>query len=131
MRATSAPSSKTNRWCPLLNRAWERRGSTPGSTPHKSSPTIRSRLRSDLMKLSLDPTVTVPRHVTAQAEALAEWYDAHPTVRRLWAIKDPQSLCVILTLEPTMDGDDTYPAWFACSRAWMREIQSISGSAVR
>ena len=83
------------------------------------------------MKLSLDPTAMVPSHVTAQAEALAEWYDAHPTVRRLWAVKDAKSLSVILTLEPTMDGDDTYPAWFACSHGWAREIQSIAGSAVR
>jgi hypothetical protein len=83
------------------------------------------------MKLSLDPTLTVPCHVTAQAEALAEWYDAHPAVRRLWAIKDQQGLSVILTLEPTMDGNDTYPAWLACSRAWMHEIQSVSGSAVQ
>jgi hypothetical protein len=83
------------------------------------------------MKLSLDPTAMVPSHVTAQAEALAEWYDAHPTVRRLWAVKDAQSLSVILTLEPTMDGDDTYPAWFACSRGWTREIQSITSSDVK
>jgi hypothetical protein len=31
------------------------------------------------MKLNLDPTVTTPRHNTAEAEALADWYDAHPT----------------------------------------------------
>ena len=83
------------------------------------------------MKLSLDPTVMAPRHVTAEAEALAAWYDAHPTIRRLWAVRDVQLLNVILTVEPTMDGDDTYPAWFACSRGWTREIQSIAGCSVR
>jgi hypothetical protein len=83
------------------------------------------------MKLNLDPAVAVPGHVTAQAEALSEWYDAHPTVRRLWAIRDTRSLNVILTLEPTMDGDDTYPAWFACSRGWEREIRSITSSEVK
>ena len=83
------------------------------------------------MRLSLDPTVMVAAHVTAQAEALAEWYDAQPAVRRLWAIKNAQSLSVILTLEPTMDGSDTYPAWFACSRGWTREIQSITSSVVK
>ena len=40
------------------------------------------------MKLSLDPMATIPRHITAEAEALAAWYDAHPTIRRLWAIRD-------------------------------------------
>ena len=39
------------------------------------------------MKLSLDPNVMAPRHITAEAEALAAWYDAHPTIRRLWAIR--------------------------------------------
>ncbi|HET9864542.1 MAG TPA: hypothetical protein VFP37_13940 [Steroidobacteraceae bacterium] len=78
------------------------------------------------MKLSLDPVATAPRHVTAEAEALAEWYDAHPTIRRLWAIRDAQGLSVIVTLEPTMDNDDTYPAWFACSQRWSSEIRSIA-----
>jgi hypothetical protein len=83
------------------------------------------------VKLSLDPTAMVPRHVTAESEALAAWYDAHPSIRRLWAIRGVQLLNVILTVEPTMDGDDTYPAWFACSRGWTSEIQSIAGGSVQ
>ena len=83
------------------------------------------------MKISLDPTDVIPRHVTAEAEALADWYDAHPTIRRLWAFRDLQLLSVILTVEPTMDGDDTYPAWFACSRGWTHEIQAIAGGSVK
>jgi hypothetical protein len=82
------------------------------------------------VKLSLDPTVMIPRHVTAESEALADWYDAHPTIRRMWAIRDTQVLNVILTIEPTMDGSDTYPAWFACSRRWTQEIQSIASGTV-
>jgi hypothetical protein len=82
------------------------------------------------MKLSLDPTVMIPRHVTAESLALAAWYDAHPAIRRLWAIRDARTLSVILTIEPTMDGNDTYPAWFACSRSWSQEIQSIAASPV-
>jgi hypothetical protein len=82
------------------------------------------------MKLSLDPLATVPRHITAEAEALAAWYDAHPTIRRLWAIRDAQALSVIVTLEPTVDNSDTYPAWFACNQGWAREIRSITGSPV-
>jgi hypothetical protein len=83
------------------------------------------------MKLSLDPAATTPRHVTAEAEALADWYDAHPTVRRLWAIRDAQALSVILTLEPTVDNNDTYPAWFACNRGWALEIQSFTEATVK
>ena len=82
------------------------------------------------MKLTLDPTSTVLRHVTAESEALADWYDANPTIRRLWAIRDARTLSVILTLEPTVDNDDTYPAWFACNQRWAREIGSITGSPV-
>jgi hypothetical protein len=87
------------------------------------------------MKLNLDPAVTAPRHITAESEALAEWYDAHPTVRRLWAIRDGEgeawALSVILTLEPTMDNGDTSPSWLACSTAWAREIQSLTNRPVR
>jgi len=82
------------------------------------------------MRLSLDPTATIPRHITAEAEALADWYDAHPAIRRLWAIRNAQALSVIVTLEPMVDNDDTYPAWFACNQGWAREIRSITGSRV-
>jgi hypothetical protein len=82
------------------------------------------------MKLSLDPSATAPRHVTAEAEALADWYDTHPTIRRLWAIRDARTLSVIVTLEPTMDNGDTYPAWFACSQRWAHEIRSIADGPV-
>jgi hypothetical protein len=83
------------------------------------------------MKLSLDPMATIPRHITAESVALAAWYDAHPTIRRLWAIRDANTLSVIVTLEPTMDNGDTYPTWFACSSGWAREVQSITVNAVK
>lgn len=83
------------------------------------------------MKLNLDPAVTSARRITSESLALAAWYDAHPAVRRLWAIRDAQTLSVILTLEPTMDNGDTYPTWFACSHGWTREVQSITGSSVK
>jgi len=82
------------------------------------------------MKLSLNPMATVPRHITAESEALADWYDAHPTIRRLWAIRNTNALSVIVTLEPTVDNGDTYPAWFACNQGWAREIQGITGRLV-
>ena len=40
-------------------------------------------------------------------------------------------MSVIVTLEPTVDNDDTYPAWFACNQGWAREIRSITGSPVK
>jgi hypothetical protein len=82
------------------------------------------------MKLSLDPTTMIPQHISAESEALSEWYDAHPSIRRLWAIRDEQALSVIVTLEPTVDNDDTYPAWFACNQGWAHEIRRITGSPV-
>jgi hypothetical protein len=83
------------------------------------------------MRLSLDPTRNVPRHISAESEALAAWYDSRPDVRRLWAIRDAQTLNIILTLEPTVDNGDTYPAWFACNQGWAHEIRSITGSVVK
>jgi hypothetical protein len=82
------------------------------------------------VRITLDPACTSPRHVTAEAEALAEWYDSHPDVRRLWAIKDALALNVILTLEPTVDNGDTSPPWLACGRRWASEIQSLTGITV-
>ena len=82
------------------------------------------------MKLSLDSASFLPQHVSAEAEALSAWYDARPTIRRLWAIRDESKLNVIVTLEPTVDNDDIYPAWFACSRGWVNEIQSAIGGIV-
>lgn len=82
------------------------------------------------MKLSLDPYVTAPRTTTPESSALEAWYDAHPAVRRMWAIRDAQTLRVIVTLEPTVDNDDTLPAWLANGQAWVRELQSHTGSFV-
>ena len=82
------------------------------------------------MKLSLDSASFLPRRDSAEAKALSAWYDARPTVKRLWAIRDQSKLNVIITLEPTVDDDDTYPAWLACGRGWANEIQSMTGGTV-
>ena len=54
---------------------------------------------------------------------LAKWYAAHSAVRRLWAIRESQGMRVIVTLEPTHDGDDIYPAWLANGHEWAHELQ--------
>lgn len=83
------------------------------------------------MKLSIDPTtVAPPLHVTAEAEALADWYDAHPAIRRLWAVRGGLALNVVVTLEPTVDNSDTSPPWLACGRRWADEIQALMRTTV-
>lgn len=64
-------------------------------------------------------------------EAVAAWYAAHSSVRHLWAIRDAHGLRVLVTLEPTADGDDTDPAWIANRRAWARELQLCTDHSVR
>jgi hypothetical protein len=63
--------------------------------------------------------------------ALAAWYDSHPEIRRLWAVRDAQGLRVMVFLEPTYDGDDTQPAWIAHGHTWARELQAHTGVSVR
>ena len=61
--------------------------------------------------------------ITAAAAVLAEWYASHSVVRRLWAIEADEALRVVLTLEPTADGDDTQPTWLANSWSWAQELR--------
>jgi len=62
---------------------------------------------------------------------LAKWYAAHSAVRRLWAISESQRMRVIVTLEPTHDGDDIYPAWLANGHEWAHELQLRTGGPVQ
>lgn len=54
---------------------------------------------------------------------LSEWYAAHSIVRRLWAMESGEAIRVVVTLEPTLDGDDTQPAWLANSWTWAQELR--------
>jgi hypothetical protein len=83
------------------------------------------------MKLSLDPSVTKPQSITCESFVLATWYDAHPSVRRLWGIREAQGLRVVISMEPTLDTDDVYPAWLANCQAWARELHALTGAPVR
>ena len=51
-------------------------------------------------------------------------------VRRLWAIKESHGVRIIVTLGPTNDGDEVYPAWLANAREWTQELQSRLGESV-
>ena len=82
------------------------------------------------MKLSIHPSVTVPRNITAESLALAFWYDSNPAVRRLWGIKIGQDLRVIVAVEPTVDNDDIFPCWLANTETWSRDLRMRTGSRV-
>lgn len=62
---------------------------------------------------------------------LAEWYASHSVVRRLWAIEEPAVIRIIVTLEPTLDSDDTEPAWLANSWRWAHELEFRAHRSVR
>jgi hypothetical protein len=83
------------------------------------------------MKLSLDPSLSAPRHVTAEALALAGWYEAQSAVRHLWGIRNSQRLRVIIAIEPAPDNDDVYPLWLANSAAWTRDLRLRVGRQVQ
>jgi hypothetical protein len=67
---------------------------------------------------------------TPMAITVARWYATHSAVRRLWAVEDAGGVRIIVKLEPTLDGDDIYPAWIANSHEWAHELQSRIGSPV-
>ncbi|HEY5547544.1 MAG TPA: hypothetical protein VIK50_15930 [Gemmatimonadaceae bacterium] len=83
------------------------------------------------MKLCLDPYDVAPRDVTAESLALAGWYDSQPAIRRLWGIREAERLRVIIAIEPTLDGDDVYPAWFANIDVRASELRRSTGSQVQ
>ena len=82
-------------------------------------------------KLSLDPTLAPPPVIAVESRALATWYDAHPQIRRLWGIREAQTLRVIVSVEPTLDDSDVYPAWIGNSLSWARELSSSIGTPVQ
>lgn len=91
------------------------------------------------MKLSFDPPARAMQNRTVAFVALTSWYASHPAVRRLWAIEESRTLSsadegsirVFIMLEPTPDGDDISPAWFANGEEWVRELQMQIEEAVQ
>jgi hypothetical protein len=61
--------------------------------------------------------------VAGIAAALARWYADHASIRRAWAIEDVLALKILVTLEPTFDGDDTLPVWLANNRDWANDLR--------
>ena len=56
---------------------------------------------------------------------LGRWYDAHASIRRLWAIEEDLLLTVCVSLTPTSDGADSLPVWLARNHEWRIELQSL------
>lgn len=65
------------------------------------------------------------------AAALTKWYADHSAIRRLWAIEDHVELKVVVTLEPTADGDDALPVWLANNRHWQGDLRLCLRREVR
>ena len=65
----------------------------------------------------------IARWRTAAAAVLVKWYASHSVVRHLWAIEEIKVTRIVVTLEPTLDGDDAQPAWLANSWTWAQELQ--------
>lgn len=63
--------------------------------------------------------------------ALARWYADHSSIRRLWAIEDPIALIILVTLEPTSDGDDALPVWLANQRDWANDLRLLTQREVQ
>jgi hypothetical protein len=78
------------------------------------------------MSVALDRVTSENPEVAVISVRLARWYDAHPSIRRLWAIEEDSLLAVYVSLEPTSDGDDCLPVWLAMNHHWRRDLQSIT-----
>ncbi|GFE82783.1 hypothetical protein GCM10011487_47830 [Steroidobacter agaridevorans] len=75
------------------------------------------------MDLAINRLSTDAQEVAAVTDCLTKWYAANDSVRHLWAVHERGSLiAVYITLEPTSDGDDALPVWFAKGHQWADEL---------
>ena len=74
------------------------------------------------MSLAADRSCFADRDVTVLCTSLTKWYDAHASVRRLWAIEEGSVLTVYVSLEPSSDGDDALPVWLAMKHKWSSDL---------
>ena len=61
--------------------------------------------------------------MTNVSTALARWYADHSSIRRLWAVDEPDALVVFVALEPSSDGDDALPVWLANRHSWTHDLR--------
>ena len=65
------------------------------------------------MKRERLSAVSEGRSLDPESAAFAAWYATHSSVRRLRAVRNSYQLRILVTLEPTHDDCDAYPAWLA------------------
>ena len=82
------------------------------------------------MNLKID---RIPESLAAAelSDTLSRWYAAHAAIRHLWALDGPDQLTVLVTLQPTADGDDTLPLWLAKSDEWTHDLRTRTRRAVQ
>jgi hypothetical protein len=83
------------------------------------------------MSVAVYRSILEHQDITMISTSLAKWYDAHASVRRLWAVDEGSLLAVYISLEPTSDGDDALPVWLAMNREWSSDLTSIIPREVR
>lgn len=83
------------------------------------------------MKRDRLSVVSEGRSLDPESAAFAAWYATHSSVGRLWAVRNSDQLRILVTLEPTHDDCDAYPAWLANCDSWARELQLCTDYPVR
>jgi hypothetical protein len=74
---------------------------------------------------------TTTGNVPQIERSLERWYAAQSSIRRVWALDDPDALLIFVAIEPTADGDDALPVWLAKKDEWIRDLQSLFAREVR
>lgn len=66
------------------------------------------------------------RQAADLSTTLARWYAAQASIRNLWAVDSPDTLNIFVRLEPTSDGDDMLPVWFAQNQGWADDLRECT-----
>ena len=83
------------------------------------------------MSAAIDHSQTMAEQPTDAPAVLAKWYAKHSAIRRLRALEGEAEVTVIVSLEPTFDGDDAMPAWLANNRRWVLDLSALMRREVR
>lgn len=84
-----------------------------------------------IMNAAIDRAPSSEQELAQLSLTLAKWYAARSSIRRLWAIDESATLLVLVSLEPTSDGDDPLPVWFAHEREWATDLRARLNRDVR
>ncbi|WP_129777968.1 hypothetical protein [Peristeroidobacter soli] len=77
-------------------------------------------------------TMDLDQEIAYVPNCLTRWYAANTSIRHLWAVEERDSLMVVfITLEPTSDGDDALPVWFAKGHEWASELADLTRREVQ